>query len=563
MRLDFRRPERSLVILTLLGFLLATVFGATAARAQSPPDFGVPSVAADGYERQPALDVLHYEIAIELPAEGAQVEGRAAVLYQAVSQDLSRVVLDLGSAMIVDSVTVDGRPTEFAREGDRLTLEVPTAAGARAETVVWYHGVPADGLIVGLDRHGGRSAFADNWADRGRHWFPSVDHPSDKATVEFDVIAPAALEVVANGVLVERADLGDGRRRTRWAESTEIPVYGMVIGVADFAVERAGEVDGIEVTHWTFAEDSAAGAIAFSRSTEILAFYDSLFGPYPYEKLAHVQSATRFGGMENPGAIFYSQSRIGGATAADAEEREGLTSLVAHETVHQWFGDAVTEADWNHLWLSEGFAEYFDAVFFEFHGGLHGRGPAELARQMRTRAAAVRQLESAAPLAIYQPDVGPGEYAELLDAESYEKGAWVLHMLRRLIGDEAFFEGVRDYYATLRGTTAWTSDFARIMEEAAGRPLAWFFAQWVVRPGMPVLSASVVEGGGGRTLRIEQRQSGEPYRLAVEVELRAGGRSERHTVEMDGVTAEIPLDLEGPVEVILDPDGWLLFDSGV
>jgi aminopeptidase N len=333
----------------------------------------------------------------------------------------------------------------------------------------------------------------------------------------------------------------------------------MVIGVADFAVEAAGEVDGIEVTHWTFAEDSAAGAVAFSRSIEILAFYDSLFGPYPYEKLAHVQSATKFGGMENPGAIFYDQERIGTALAAGEEEREGLTSLVAHETVHQWFGDAVTEADWNHLWLSEGFAEYFDAVFFEFHGGIHGSGSAELARQMRLRASAVQQLEAPAPQAIYEPDVGPGEYERLLDAESYEKGAWVLHMLRRLIGDEAFFEGVRDYYATLRGGTAWTSDFARIMEDAAGRPLGWFFAQWVARSGMPVLSASVVERSGGRSLRIEQRQSGEPYRLAVEVELRAAGGSERHTVDLDGPSVEVPLDIEGAVEVVLDPDGWLLF----
>ncbi|HET6637541.1 MAG TPA: M1 family aminopeptidase, partial [Gemmatimonadota bacterium] len=342
----------------------------------------------------------------------------------------------------------------------------------------------------------------------------------------------------------------------------EIPVYGMVIGAADFAVETAGQVGGIDVTHWTFVEDSAAGAIAFSRSAEILAFYDSLFGPYPYEKLAHVQSATRFGGMENPGAIFYSQNAIAGATSADAAGRDVLTSLVAHETVHQWFGDAVTEADWNHVWLSEGFAEYFDAVFFEFHGGNQGRGPAELARQMQTRASAVRELEAAGPQAIYTPDVGPGEYARLLDAESYEKGAWVLHMLRRLMGDEAFFEGVRDYYATLRGGTAWTTDFARVMEEAAGRPLGWFFAQWVARPGMPILTASVEEGSGGRILRIEQLQRGEPYRLAVEVELRADGGSSRRTVQMDGPVAEVPLDLAGPVEVIIDPAGWLLFESG-
>jgi aminopeptidase N len=318
-------------------------------------------------------------------------------------------------------------------------------------------------------------------------------------------------------------------------------------------------VDGVEVSHWTFPEDSAAGAVAFARSTEILAFYDSLFGPYPYQKLAHVQSATKFGGMENPGAIFYDQKRIGAALGADEAERDGLTSLVAHETVHQWFGDAVTEADWNHLWLSEGFAEYFDAVFFEFHGGALGRGPGELTRQMRERAGAVRALEAGGPRAIYSPGPGPGEYEILLDAENYEKGAWVLHMLRRLVGDEAFFEGVRDYYATLRDDNAWTADFARVMEEASGRPLRWFFAQWIARPGMPVLETSVVESGGTRSLRIQQVQGGAPYRLAFDVELRSDGGVERRTVEMEGGRVEIPLSLEGRVDAVLDPDGWLLF----
>jgi aminopeptidase N len=218
----------------------------------------------------------------------------------------------------------------------------------------------------------------------------------------------------------------------------------------------------------------------------------------------------------------------------------------------------VTEADWNHLWLSEGFAEYFDAVFFEFHGGMHGRGPSELTRQMRVRAEDVRELEAQGPQAIYSPGAGPGEYETLLDARNYEKAAWVLHMLRRVVGDEAFFEGVRDYYATLRDGNAWTADFARVMEEAAGQSLGWFFAQWVARPGIPVLASSVVESGAARSLRIEQLQPGEPYRLSVEVELRGAGNPVRRVVEMEGDRVELPLEPDGPVEVILDPEGWLL-----
>ena len=375
--------------------LVAALATGRQALAQPESD-GAPSSPSDRYERQPGLDVLHYDVAIEIPDSGAVILGRTAILYQAVVEDLAEVRLDLGAAMSVDSVTLDGETVPHRREGDRLVIGgADTPAGARRRAVVWYHGEPQDGLIVGRTRHGRRSIFADNWADRAHQWFPSVDHPSDKATVAFEVEAPAELEVVANGLLVDRARTDGGRVRSRYVESAEIPVYGMVIGVTDFAVETAGVVDGIEVSHWTFPEDSAAGAVAFARSAEILAFYDSLFGPYPYEKLAHVQSATKFGGMENPGAIFYSQEAIGGALSADADEREGLTSLVAHETVHQWFGDAVTEADWNHLWLSEGFAEYFAAVFFEFHGGERGRGDVELARQMRIRAEEVRAFEAA------------------------------------------------------------------------------------------------------------------------------------------------------------------------
>lgn len=541
----------------LLGAILAL---GGPAHAQPASDEGVPAAPADGYPRQPGLDVLHYEVSIGIPDSGATITGRAAILYEAVVVELNELRLDLGSAMVVDSVTIDGLPAAHRREGDRVAIRVPgTPAGARRMAVVWYHGEPADGLIVGQTRHGRRSIFADNWADRAHHWLPSVDHPADKASVAFEVTAPAALEVVANGMLVERTVEG-GRARTRWVESAEIPVYGMVIGATDFAIQTAGIVDGVEITHWTFPEDSAAGAIAFARSTEILAFYDSLFGPYPYDKLAHVQSATKFGGMENPSAIFYSQQMIGEALSADADGRDALTGLVAHETVHQWFGDAVTEADWNHLWLSEGFAEYFDAVFFEFHGGSRGKGAAERTRQMRLRADDVREFETGGARAIYAPGAQPGGYESLLTPANYEKGAWVLHMLRRLVGDEAFFRGIRAYYGTLRDGTAWTDDFTRIMEAVSGRPLDGFFAQWVARPGMPALRAEVVGEGSARRLRVEQLQGGAPYVLSVDVELRTEEGSLRRVVEMDGASsAEIPLDVEGEVRVVLDPDGWLLF----
>ncbi|MGH7571065.1 MAG: M1 family metallopeptidase [Gemmatimonadota bacterium] len=522
----------------------------------------------DGYERRRAVDVLHYEIAIHLPDSGRSIAGRTEILYEVVAT-LDSLALDFGGLQ-VDSVRVDDHKAAFRHQGERLVIETPpTAAGARREAAVWYHGAPADGLILGPNRHGDFVVFADNWPDRARYWFPGIDHPSDKATVRFEVTAPSRMEVVANGYRRERAELEGGLARTRWVETAEIPTYCMVIGAADFAITRAGEAAGIEVTHWTYPADSAAGELAFARSVEIVAFYDSLFGPFPYEKLAHVQSATRYGGMENAAAIFYGEDAIGEASldqdmagrAAGVPGVDDLTGLVAHETVHQWFGDAVTEADWRHLWLSEGFATYFAAVFFELHGGGAGRGPSELARRMRGMADEVIALYVENPEPVYGEE--PREYESLLTANNYQKGAWVLHMLRRQVGAEAFFDTIRRYYAALRDGTAWTADFERIVEDVSGQDLGWFFAQWLNRAELPELSAAPVGEGSTRVV-LRQLQRGDPFRLDVDLVIGWPGGSRRERVRLTGRETTVEVAAPAPVESItIDPDEWLLFLQAV
>ena len=548
----------------LLGLLIP--WGRALPAQEAPaPEWGLPAVPVDGYERRRGVDALHYEIALTLPDSGRSITGRAEILVEAVAR-LDSLALDFGG-LEIDSVRVDGRTAAFRHEGERLVIETPpTPPGGRREAAVWYHGAPSDGLILGPNRHGDFVVFADNWPDRARYWFPGIDHPSDKATVRFEVTAPSWMEVVANGYLVDRVDLGDGRARTRWSETAEIPTYCMVIGAADFAITEAGEAGGVPVSHWTYPADSLGGAAAFARSTEIVAFYDSLFGPFPYEKLAHVQSSTRYGGMENSSAIFYSEEAIGEAArgrAVAGRQESGpglapLTEVVAHETVHQWFGDAVTEADWRHLWLSEGFADYFAAVFFEFHGGPEGSGATELARWMRAMAEEVFRYHEQAPEPVYGEE--PREYESLLSPNSYEKGAWVLHMLRRELGDEVFFAGIREYYAALRDGVAWTADLERIVEEVSGRDLGWFFAQWLGRSGHPVLETAVSPGEDGSTeILVRQVQPGEPFRLNVEVEIRGVEGRRRERVELSG--REAAVRVPGRVrQVVLDPDAWLLFE---
>src|SRR5690606_19916934 len=276
-------------------------------------------------------------------------------------------------------VRVDGVAVAHRLEAGKLYIPVPAAArvGDTITVEVAYEGRPDDGLIIGPNVHGRRTAFADNWPNRARFWFPSIDHPGDKATVAFAVSAPEPWVVIANG---ERRDdvaleppapaAGSTARRTvwRWATDTPIPTYTMVVGAAEFAIGRAGDACApsgdrcIETTWWVFPPDTAHAARVFGRADEMVAFYSELVALFPYEKLAHVQSSTRYGGMENVTAIFYDERAI--AAGRDIE------GTVAHETAHQWFGDAVTESDWHHLWLSEGFATYFGALFFEHADGV-------------------------------------------------------------------------------------------------------------------------------------------------------------------------------------------------
>jgi aminopeptidase N len=252
--------------------------------------------------------------------------------------------------------------------------------------------------------------------------------------------------------------------------------------------------------------------------------------------------------MENPTAIFYD-----GALYPAWRMTE---SLIAHETAHQWFGDAVTEADWHHLWLSEGFANYLAAMWDE-----HTGGPAALAAEMRREAD--RYFASGV---VDRPVLDPAvrDLDSLLNANNYEKGAWVLHQLRGLVGDSAFVTGLRTYYRMYRDSSAVSADFARVMSAAAGRDLDWYFVQSLTQPGYPVLDVRWRHSAGKLTLEIRQTQKPEwgAYRLPG-LELSVDGRPVR--VDVEGRETRTVLDgfPSAPRAVVVDPRGWWLLRSTV
>ncbi len=535
-------------------------------RPAQPPPAIRPGIAPPPGPYAPGFDALHYGIQIDLPDTGSSILGRTTALIALTTPRRDTLPLDL-TGLAVDTVLVDGSPAPFRYAEGKVLIALPSSPGV-GDTIrvrVDYHGQPADGLIICRNVHGERSAFADDWPNRARFWFPSIDHPSDKATAEIEVVAPKAWQVVANGAPeppeaaapLPAGWAADTTTHTvaRWATRVPIPTYTMVLGATHFLVRPVpgpaptGASGGpVPITTWLYPQDSAE-ARSFRRANEIVAFYEGLIAPFPYEKLAHVESSTRFGGMENAGAIFYDEKAL--AQGADIEE------TVAHETAHQWFGDAVTEADWHHLWLSEGFATYFSALFFE-----HANGEARFRRIMQRSKAGYLHSEDTARAVI---DPAEQNLFALLNRNNYDKGAWVLHMLRGLLGDTAFFDGLRRYYRAHAPGNALTADLQHALEEASGQELEWFFHQWLEEPGFPRIQVAWRWLGAERAAEVTVRQVQSAawptfrFPLTLELATARGPLRREITVSRREETFRLPLP-ETPTAVTADPDGKLLLE---
>lgn len=497
-------------------------------------------------------DILHYHVAVSIPDRGTMVRGATTVRY-VVRGGAGPVTLDFDDVFTIDSIVWPGGPpvAGAVRDG-RLAVDRWGAVGDTLAFTVFYRGRPADGLFIQENVHGERTAFADNWPNRARHWFPSEDHPSDKATASFEVEVPAGWRAIANGALEGVDTLATGRTRWRWRSDRPIPVYTMVVGGGPLTVTPIGAPGGLDHALWTFRQDSAFAVDGpFRRAQRMVEAYTRLIGPFPYAKLAHVQSSTRFGGMENSSAIFYAEGGYASRRMGDG--------VVAHETAHQWFGDAVTEFDWHHLWLSEGFASYFDPVFFQL-AGEEERFRDDMAR---------KKASYLASDVVDRPilDTTVTDLFALLNANNYLKGAWVLHMLRGEVGDSAFFGAVREYYRIFRDSTALTSDFLAVVDRHAGRSLRWFFEQWLLQPGYPQVEVEWAWHRERREVevRLVQRQPAEWGRFALTVPVlvhlapggvargaaRFSGTDPTAVVRLGGIDAE-------PLDVAVDPDGNLL-----
>jgi aminopeptidase N len=510
-------------------------------------------LAADTYPRQPGIDAQHYIFRLTLSDDTDEIAGEATVEFRFVKDGVAEVALDLASAadgkgMTVTEVSSGGAPVAFTHQSDRLVIKLasPPHASELRQFTIRYHGIPASGLRIGTNRYGERTFFSQNWPNLARQWLPMIDHPYDKATSEFIITAPAKYQVVANGLLEEETDLGDGRRVTHWKQSVPIASWLNAVGVAQFASRHFGSVHGVPLQTWVDHQDRDAGVVTFETpARQAMEFYIDHIGPFAYEKLANVEAAGVNGGMEHASAIFYGEKSVANRPA---------TSLVAHEIAHQWFGDSVTEKDWDDVWLSEGFATYFTLLCTEHYEGRD----AFVAGLKKSRDGIFAAEKKNPDVAVRHDNLS--DMKKVLNQLVYQKGGWTLHMLRGQIGTDKFWAGIRDYYRRYRDGNASTDDFRKVMEEDSGLDLRWFFDQWLNRAGSPVVEGIWRYDAAAKKIVMElaQKQSGDAYRLPLEVGI--ADRIEKIEMTSKMQQFEIASDKE-PAFVELDPNTWILMDA--
>ncbi len=497
------------------------------------------------------IDVLHYRYELELSDKTDSVYGKATIRVRFLAES-TKIRFDLtsprkdGRGMFAYNISEgSAAPVESVQYNNEINLNLSgkKSVNDTASYTIYFRGIPADGLIISRNMYGNRTFFADNWPNRAHCWIPCVDDPADKATVEFLVTAPSHYQVVSNGIQIEEISLTGDKKFTHWKEEVPLPTKVMVIGVADFAVQHAGFINNcIPVSSWVFPETTDKGFYDYAIGRDIAAFFDQYIGPYPYKKLANVQSKTIYGGMENAGAIFYYESSVTG--------RRSEESLFSHEIAHQWFGDMATEKSFAHLWLSEGFATYLTHIYMESKYGTDSLK----ARMQEDRDAVLAFVsQSKRPVVDSTPN-----YKSLLNANSYQKGGWVLHMLRRELGDSVFHECIRHYYAQYAGGNAETTDFRKIVEGISGKEFGQFFRQWLFTPVNPRIAVNWKYQPGGKNLQvtITQLQASAPFDLPLELllnmegnkslvkELHISKQAETFTIPLTGIVQSVVPDPE-------------------
>ncbi|SOD78035.1 M1 family aminopeptidase [Spirosoma fluviale] len=516
------------------------------------------------YPGDASIDVTYYGLDLRLTTSPNTLRAATTVTLKSTVATLSSFYLDLnsttattGEGLRVDSVKAGNQKLVFQHAQNRLTItpSQPLATGQAFTFTVFYQGIP-NGAAKGsfkFDKHESTDdpviwSLSEPYG--ASDWFPCRDTPADKAdSSSVRITAPGRLVSVSNGTLVSTTTNTDSTRTYFWRNSYPIAQYLISIAVSNYSEYNTPFTYGSQtmpVVHYIYPENLAQVQANLDRTPDMIRLFSNRFGAYPFlrEKYGHAQFARNNGGMEHQTISSMGISSL-------------TPNVIAHELGHQWFGDKITCRDWQNIWLNEGFASYTEAIYTESVSGQTG-----YQNYMNSFMSSARTARGS----IYVQDISNFNTI-FSSSRSYAKGASVLHMLRGVLGDSAFFRTMRTYAEspTLAYKTAVTEDFQAVAEQVSGRSLDYFFKEWIYGEGYPTYKATVSPGSTDKTVtvRLEQRNAvatnPASFTMPVQLQIKSATGDTTVMVVNDRADQTFTLPVKGAVSgLIIDPSNWIL-----
>jgi aminopeptidase N len=539
--------------------------------AQAPPTQPAPAVETPA--PQPAtvepfrsagdrpIDIQHIRLDLKVDLPGKRIDGRATLKLRSL-WPISTISLDAVDFEVTGVTLVDGdkKPMRFSHDGKKLLIDLDPAwpAERTASLIIDYRiREPKTGLHFFGPSPAEPEVPLTVWSHgeptNNRYWFPCVDQPNQRQSTELIVTVAEGFEVLSNGKLLSRqANAAEKTVTFHWLQDKPHVSYlvSLVVGQFDIVAE---EWDKLPVLYYVPKGHKDDIARSFGRTREMLAFFSQRFGiHYPWDKYAQVVVEQFIaGGQENTSATTLTERALHDQRALLDNSPD---SLIAHELAHQWWGDLVTCRDWAHIWLNEGFASYAEALWDE-----HSKGADEYAYTIWSKSGPALGGGKARPVVDHRYPTA----SSMFDGRAYPKGAWVLHMLRRRLGEPAFWKSIQRYGNEQRLRSSETSDFRKTLERQTGRDLERFFYDWTERPGNPVLDIATEFLSDSKQARVavKQTQAGEAFHFPLTLVFRCSSSTQPIVVEQEVTDKEhtffVPLPSR-PTLIEVDPDQAVL-----
>ena len=521
-----------------------------------------PFLAPDPTPVQLLFDARHYEMDIAFNFSTGEVEGSVKVTLMSLVDSLYTIDLDADDVLTISSVSeIGGGPLPWTRPSDlvSITLSPGLAQGDSIEIEIVYAGNPDLAANPGLflsDYAGTPVVYSLSEPWGARTWWPCKDYADDKATFELYLSVPSQFFAASNGNYLgytEETKWSLPYRRYHWRENYPMTTYLASIAASeyvrldDYYVYAPGET--MPVTHYVYPALEAAAQEDLNVTVPMLEFCSNTFGLYPFiDEKYGIACANFDGAMEHQTLTSYGYRLISGDHLYDW--------IFVHELAHQWFGDLITCKDWTHIWLNEGFASYSEALWFEHLGG-----PSALRSYLESQ-----DTPSSwhGPVLRDPNNNNPWYY---FDNVVYDKGSWVLHMLRHIVGDGTFFDILKSYVADprYRHGAAETDDFVGICESHYGASLGWYFDEWLTREDRLQYQWSwnfyPQAGSFNLSIAVDQLQN-DPYTMPVDFRVTTGAGTIDTIFWVGEPHEEFHIILDDLVlSVEFDPDHWILCDK--